>query len=219
MAGNAFEKYIKLFKPVMEAIQELMGDSCELILHDLSKPLTSVSAIAGNVTSRQLGAPVTNLVVKALEADGDNTGDILSYEGITKDGRKLRSSTIFIRDDLGHIIGCLCINLDLTDYQIAERLISNLCKTKEQPIQQERKNETFSQDISEIVEDIIRFEFNSFDKPVPMMNRNDKLTIMMQLEQKGVFGVKGTPEIVAQYMGASVFTIYNYLKEIRNVVK
>ncbi len=220
MASREFDRYIKLFRPVMTAMCDLFGDSIEFILHDLSTPQSSVVEIVGNVTGRQIGAPCTNLVMEVLKREGDDANDILSYPSIAKDGRQMRSSTIFIRNDAGHIVGCMCYNIDLTEYRIAERLLRNLCATAETSDKKEpNKGEIFAQDISEVVGEIIEYEFNNFGKPVPMMSRADKLKLISLLESKGIFDVKGAPEMVSQYMGSSVFTIYNYLKEIRNGIK
>ena len=52
-----------------------------------------------------------------------------------------------------------------------------------------------------------------------MMNRNEKLQLIEILDAKGVFDVKGSPEMVARYLGASVFTVYNYMKQIRSSSK
>ena len=66
------------------------------------------------------------------------------------------------------------------------------------------------------MEEIVQYEINKFGKPVPMMSRHEKLQLVEILDSKGVFDVKGSPEMVARFLGASVFTIYNYIKQIRN---
>ena len=53
------------------------------------------------------------------------------------------------------------------------------------------------------------------NKPVAYMQKEDKLALVDDLERKGVFDVKGSVEYVAECLGVTNFTVYNYLKEIR----
>lgn len=212
-----FQKYIDLFQPIMTAMQQLIGEHSEFILHDLSTPQSSASCIVGNVTNRQIGAPITNLVLTAIKEYGDAAPDMLDYPSVAKDGRQMKSSTIFIRDDDGKIVGCFCYNIDLTAYKMAENILKAFNAVSD-PRETDKSSgtEVFAQDISEVVEDIVQYEITHFGKAVPHMNRSEKLQLVSQLEDKGVFDVKGSAEMVAHYLGVSVFTIYNYLKEIRS---
>jgi predicted transcriptional regulator YheO len=210
-----FQRYIDLFKPIMEALHALLGDKSEFILHDLSTPESSVVAIVGSVTQRQIGAPATNLVMKELERNGDEARDMVGYLSLTKDGRQLKSTTVFIRDEDNRIVGCFCCNVDLTEFQVAEKVLRDFCATRSID-DADTNGEVFAQDIGDVVEDIIRFEINRFGKPVPHMSRADKLQIIATLDSKGVFGVKGAVDLMAHFLGSSVFTIYNYLKEVRS---
>lgn len=132
----------------------------------------------------------------------------------TKDGRQLKSMTTFIREQ-GKIVGCLCCNVDLTEYIMAQKLLCGFCKTR-LPAEAEPKKEVFAQEISDVVEDIIHFELDNLSKPIAHMSRADKLAFVETLEAKGVFDVKGAAEMVAQHIGVSIFTVYNYIKEVRN---
>ena len=183
MHNPNFQKYIDMYKPIMEAMHALIGEYSEFILHDLSVPESSVT-------------------------------DILNYRTVTKDGRQLKSTTIFIREN-GRIVGCLCCNVDLTEYMMAEKLLRQFCQTHSAD-ENNLQREVFAQDISEVVEDIIQVELQKLPKSAPHMTRLEKLSFVDTLEAKGVFDVRGSAETVAQHLGVSVFTIYNYIKEVRS---
>lgn len=214
MHNPNFQKYIDMYKPIMEAMHALIGEYSEFILHDLSVPESSVTVVCGNVTNRPIGAPITNLVMEALYNYGDQAEDILNYRTVTKDGRQLKSTTIFIREN-GRIVGCLCCNVDLTEYMMAEKLLRQFCQTHSAD-ENNLQREVFAQDISEVVEDIIQVELQKLPKSAPHMTRLEKLSFVDTLEAKGVFDVRGSAETVAQHLGVSVFTIYNYIKEVRS---
>jgi predicted transcriptional regulator YheO len=48
------------------------------------------------------------------------------------------------------------------------------------------------------------------------MNVDEKTQLTGQLEENGTFLLKGAVEQVAQMMGVTKFTVYNYLKKVRN---
>ena len=106
---------------LVEGIFQMLGSRYEVILHDLSHVESSIVALAGDVTHRKIGGPVTNYLLQLLQKYGDSAPNSINYRNVTTDGRILRSSTIFIRDENGHIVGSLCINQDLTDYIVASR--------------------------------------------------------------------------------------------------
>lgn len=132
------------------------------------------------------------------------------------DGRVLRSSTIFIRDEKGHIIGSLCINQDLTDFIVASKLTQELTAFQRPSTEEEHAEEFFAHDISDVMEDMVRTELELLQKPVAYMQKEDKLALVQRMENKGIFDVKGAVEYVAERLGVTNYTIYNYLKAIRS---
>ncbi len=220
MPDSEFTKYIPIYKPVCEGLHKTFGGRVEFILHDLSTPESSVVLVVGDLTKRQIGAPATNVLMNALSNDGDAAQDIIGYPSMTKDGKLLKSSTVFLRNDAGKIIGCFCCNLDLTEFNSLSAVLSEITATtglnpSAEP-NTDNHTEIFAHCINEVVGDIIRYEISRRNMPVASMSKADKVEIIRSLDKKGVFDVKGTPEAVAGILGTSVFTIYNYLKEVRN---
>ena len=89
---------------LVEGIFQMLGSRYEVILHDLSHVESSIVALAGDVTHRKIGGPVTNYLLQLLQKYGDSAPNSINYRNVTTDGRILRSSTIFIRDENGHIV-------------------------------------------------------------------------------------------------------------------
>jgi predicted transcriptional regulator YheO len=48
------------------------------------------------------------------------------------------------------------------------------------------------------------------------MNVDEKTSLIGQLEENSTFLLKGAVEQVARMMGVTKFTVYNYLKKVRN---
>ena len=206
---------LKVVKQLVEGLKDMMGSRYEVILHDLSQVESSIVALEGSVTDRHLGGSVTNYVLQLIRKYGKDVPNSINYKNVLSDGRLLRSSTIFIRDDDGEVVGCLCINQDLTDYLVGVNLFKELTSFNTLEDEPEAGMEFFARDISEVMETIVSSELKLMAKPVAYMQKEDKLAIVDRLEDKGIFDVKGSVEYVAERLGVTNFTIYNYLKEVR----
>lgn len=216
------EKRVKELHPgiqavlqVIDGLYEILGSRHEVIVHDLSQLEHSIVAVRGTITNRKPGGPPTNYLLQFLKKYGDEAPNRINYRSMTSDGRILRSTTIFIRDEDGHIIGSLCINQDLTDYIVASKLIQESLDFPQTEQENGEPEELFARDINEVMEAMVRSELELVQKPVAYMQKEDKLTIVQNLEEKGIFDVKGSVEYVAECLGVTHFTVYNYLKEIR----
>lgn len=200
---------------IAEGLYQMLGSRYEMLVHDLSQVERSIVAVYGNITNRRIGGPSTNYLIQILKKYGDQAPDSINYRNVTPDGRVLRSSTMFIRDEEGHIIGSLCINQDLTDFLVLSKLAQEMTGFTKPVVEKSDADELFARDIGEVMETMVRAEMEILQKPVAYMQKEDKLTAVEHLENKGIFDVKGAVEYVAESLGVTSFTIYNYLKEIR----
>lgn len=199
-------------KAVAQAIHNTFGKNCEVVIHDLSDYNNSLIYMAGNVTNRDLGAPITDMVVKELKNEGDNAKDSYNYRTTSQDGRVLKSSSVYLRDMTGHIIGCLCINFDITAFLDAHSLLTEFSHFTED---EEEKKETFASSVSDTVNAMVEEALNHFGKMPPTMNKQEKVHLVHILDRQGLFMIKGAVGQLAKILGVSKFTIYNYLQEVR----
>jgi predicted transcriptional regulator YheO len=54
-----------------------------------------------------------------------------------------------------------------------------------------------------------------YNKVPAMMDRDEKKQIVRKLDKSGVFSIKGAVLYLAKVLGVSRYTIYSYLKEVR----
>ena len=63
-----YNPLLEPYKALVPFLAELLGESCEILLHDISQPKHSVIAIAnGFHTGRKVGSPFTDLAIKIME--------------------------------------------------------------------------------------------------------------------------------------------------------
>ena len=118
------QHYIKL----TEFLGKALGPDYEVALHDLTRKDRSIIAIANNyISGREVGAPLTNMSLGILRDKSYERMDYhLHYYSINVNGKDLRSSTFFIKDN-GKLIGLLCINFDDSRYRAISDHILKLC--------------------------------------------------------------------------------------------
>ncbi|MFZ7102416.1 MAG: helix-turn-helix transcriptional regulator [Peptococcaceae bacterium] len=206
---------LREFMPVAKSIAATFGNMCEVVIHDFKYPEKSLVYIFGKLTGRKLGAPITNLVLETLRKNGDKSSNLIGYQTSTKDGKILKSSTIFIRDETDKIIGCMCINFNLTELLTCQQILDNFTKmvSVDENI---GSSEEFYGDVNEVLNSIIKNVIADYPTPQQLMTKEDKLNIVKRLDGKGVFLVKGAVDQVAKVLGVSRYTIYNYLEEARS---
>lgn len=207
---------LERFIPVVDAITSTFHGISEVVLHDLSIPESSVVYISGELTDRKLGSPSTTLVLNTLKTEGDKARDIIAYITKGPDGRALKSSTIFIRNENGKIVGCMCINIDITSIILLSNFLNSLTEISSPLKEVTEINEHFANDINEITEVLIQDAAREVGKPIELMDKDEKTRIVCILEKKGLFLVKGAINKVAKTLQVSKYTVYNYLDDIRN---
>lgn len=210
------EKYI----PLIKTIAEMFGKNCEVLIHDFSNPQHSIVVIEnGHVTGRKIGDPITDLALsiwKGNDYENKKTDRIVNYKTKSKDGKILKSSTVFIRNNQKKIIGCICINYDITVHSMFHKVMGEFCTTVDLDKEKSEKGiETFTSDVNEVLKNIIQESIEKIGKPVSLMQKEDKLKVVKIADEKGVFLIKEAVTQLAKEINVSQFTVYNYLKEVK----
>ncbi|MFJ8186573.1 transcriptional regulator [Streptomyces sp. NPDC096105] len=197
--------------PVVDGIAATLGSFCEVVVHDFRRPERSVVAIAGSVTGREVGGAMSEIGM-GLVARGDEADDELNYLTRTQTGKLLKSSSMVLRDSAGTVFGALCVNLDITAVQQASVLIAGLAGVAEPaPL----PTTTFGNDIDSVVDSLVDAHHLRQSKPWSALGRDERLRLFAALDADGVFAVRGAAQRVAERLGISRASAYNYLAQAR----
>jgi len=209
-------KIIQNLIPIAKTISATFGKNCEVVLHDFGGLQNSIIFIEnGHVTGRKVGDPITDFALASWRKGGfGNLKDnkLFNYKTKTKDGRILKSSSVFIKNEKNRIIGCLCINYDMTGHLMFEKTLNEFCAISEL---NEEKEETFVNDVDEILDNLINKAIEEIHKPISIMQKDDNLRVVDNVDEKGGFMIKGAVDQLAHKLNVSRYTIYNYLDEIK----
>ena len=217
---------LKQYSVLVEFLGKSLGPDYEIALHDIGYDTNSIVAISNRyISGRTIGAPMTNLALSIIADKSYNTSNYkLNYNGISKDQRILRSSTMFIKNEREELVGMLCINFDDRKFVDISNQILKLChpdKLIEENSTYESINsllddgiETFSGSISELTETVLNKVLTDKNIPIDRLTQNERLNIMDILNQKGVFMLKGAVSEVAKHLCCSEPSIYRYLSKL-----
>ena len=204
---------MKNLQRLVEMAAAQFGKNSEIILHDLSKDYEhTIVAIENNwITGRNVGDGGTNLGLEVLRNPPSANGDIYNYFTKTSDGRLLRSSTLYFRDDSGKVIGSLCINTDITQMAEMQKNLKELTMIDSES----EIEEVFANNVEDLVEFFIRESRKIVDKPGKDMTREEKMEILRYLDGKGFFLITHSGTYACEHLDISKYTLYKYLGMIR----
>ncbi|MFT9076257.1 helix-turn-helix transcriptional regulator, partial [Ethanoligenens sp.] len=201
---------------LVEFLGEILGDAYEVVLQDVNPDNMKIVAIAnGHVSGRSIGAPMTDLSLQMCSDESWKTKDYEgNYVGVTNDGKVLKSSTFFIKED-GKLLGMLCINQDTSRFQALSEEVLRLGGVEIPSMKKQKsalpKIENFSENISELTSHAIRDAMGPENQiPLNHLKQSERIKIVAYLEQRGVFMMRGAVSTVAEQLECSEASIYRY---------
>lgn len=212
---DTVDEVLAVYKPVMHAIAAVGGPHCEVVLHDLSQDdvdlgTTIIAIENGDVTGRAVGGPSSNLGFGVISDQATNH-DAFGYRGLTSDGRELRCSSLYFRDHTGRVIAALCINIDISVVQHARDLLSAFLPDAEPAV-----TEFIGRDLVSVLDAMIAEAIHDIGKPANTMTREDRITVLRQLDAQGALQMRKAVDSIAARLGISRVTVYSYLDEARS---
>ena len=206
---------LDFLKQLAHGLAIQFGSSCEIAIHDLKTKDLEKSIVYienGHVSNRQTGDGPSGIVLETLQSDPSTIHDKLSYLTKTEDGRILKSSTFYIRDDDGSISYIFSLNYDITAFTAASTAIQSLIATKDNlPDLTGDSPRQITHNVNELLDLLIEQAVAKVGKPVAMMNKDDKVAVVQFLDHAGAFLITKSGDKVSSYLGISKFTLYSYM--------
>lgn len=70
--------------------------------------------------------------------------------------------------------------------------------------------------MTEALNDIVQSVLEGYGGDPGALTKEDKTAVVQQLEERGVFLMKGSVEMVAGILGVTRYTVYNYIDAVRS---
>ncbi len=189
------------------------GSNCEVVIHELSRKDHTSEIIHienGHVSHRSRGAGPSQIVLEALKKDSKDLQDKLNYLSKTHDGRILKSSTLYIRDEKGEVVAIFALNYDITHMLAFQSDLSNLVEPSESV-----SNDSPSPiptNVNELLDDLIEQSIKLIGKPAVLMSKEEKIRAIEFLNNSGAFLVTKSGDKISNLFGISKYTMYSYIE-------
>lgn len=198
-------------KRLAKGVSTLFGDNCEVTVHDLRNGYEStIAAIEnGHVTGRRIGDGASEVVLRALKEDPSKVADDYSYLARTKDGRIVKSSSVYLRDNRGKPICLFGVNYDITDLIMAKNALETATS-----VNADEKKEAIAaitSNVNDLLDQLIDEADEFVGKPVAKMSKDDKTHAIQFLNDRGAFLIKKAGDKVSRHYDISKYTLYNYM--------
>ena len=205
---------------IAHGIARHFGNDCEVCIHDLQAndlEHTICYIINGHVSGRKIGDGASKIVLETLEAlkKGDNVSDHLGYRTHTSDGRILKSSTIFLKDESGKYRFILGINHDMTDFINAQSALSNIVENIEAAGEDIYGQIPLS--VNDLLDNLIEQSVKLVGKTPALMTKDEKVKAIKFLQDAGAFLITRSGDKISQFFGISKFTLYSYIDQAKAV--
>ncbi|WP_342590158.1 helix-turn-helix transcriptional regulator [Clostridium muellerianum] len=210
------EKYI----PMAEFISAILGNNCEVVIHDVTIPNNSIIFIKnGHLSGRRVGGPLTNLVLNIIQNESYQSKDFVANYKAEGNFKTFRSASYFIKNEKNKIIGVICVNVDIEDYNNVKKLMDSLSFISNESVKEIEDIKTqdkFYDNVDALLHTIINDIIHDVNIDPQRMSAEEKMYVVKQLYDKGAFNLKGAVVEIAKTLQVSEPTIYRYLNKFKS---
>lgn len=209
---------IDRYLPLTKFIAELMGPDAEVILYSIDTREV-YHAINPMDEEMVVGSEMRSLERSFLEDRRYDREDfVVNYRALSKRKNKLKSATLFLRDDNRRLAAMLTVNMNV-DRLVEMRDMLNIMVSGQRPYDNQQGApfyNSFDVSVEGMVTGTIQEELARYNVAPTRLSQQEKLEIVRTLDQKGIFLVKGAISELAAMLQTTETTIYRYLNKLSN---
>ncbi|MDO5410812.1 MAG: helix-turn-helix transcriptional regulator [Lachnospiraceae bacterium] len=206
---------LTVLKQIADGLAKQFGSECEIVIHDLKTEHLEnsiVYIVNGHVSARKAGDGPSSAVWDALDLlrkDPNGLKDHLAYLTRTAEGKILKSSTMYIKDETGTLRYLFAINYDITGLLTFDSAIRSITETVS--ADPGLIPEPIVTNVNDLLDHLIERSVALIGKSPEHMNKEEKIAAIRFLNDSGAFLITKSGDKISQYFGISKFTMYNYM--------
>lgn len=185
---------------IADAICRLFHPHVEVVLHNIKTG--RIEAIYNPFSKRTVGED------SQIQKEETFPEVFPVYTKTHWNGKTIKSVTAPLRDLEGHIFGLLCINLDISKWEEIADWLTGWIQTGTTTL----PNELFREDWKEKIHVYVSHYLQKEQTSLSSLNTHQKKRLVLSIQKEGGFSVKHAASYVADILGISRATVYNYLK-------
>jgi predicted transcriptional regulator YheO len=245
IGGPAAREGLAVLAGMVSDLASALGPDHEVVLHDLRLIPNSIVAIGGDLTGRAVGGPTTDLLLRLVhQGRHENVlryqthttdGRVLRSSTLfirDPDGRPV--GCLCINTDITDWLSARALvdgvtrvapieSADVEPVELAAAAIVDGVGARASggPTLDARKarrdadEESFAPSVDELAVSLVRKAIDNVGVPVELMQKQHKLLVVRELEERGLFLLRDAVDLTATMLSISRYSVYNYLKEVR----
>lgn len=209
------DKELEKYVGIVSFFRRIFTDTYEIFLFDTT--VKNYPVVAHSSKTGENIRCTRQLLSKALKSNkAKEIGMMLNIPVQPELGSLLKSSVYLIKKDEQNIIGALCVNVQCNVYLKIQSLISGILDFNPDEINDD-EDITDMPDIrnTEPTLDTITQLVNNLDIEPGRCSQGERIDIVCDLYNHGVFGIKGSVAKTAEALGISEQSVYRYLAQIK----
>lgn len=203
------------YKAQADFIAELLGPEAEVLVYDVPKK-TAVYAVNPLEDIREgspMGSPETDYLAAGLDKKQNFA---VNYRALSKSRHKLKSASLFLRDEKGRTAAVLTVNIRVDKYIELREMINVMIRGQRPEEQEIQDGFYFGQEVTflEIMQKAILDELGKYAAAPNRLSYQERISLIEALHKKGVFNVKGAVTELARLLETTETSIYRYLNKL-----
>lgn len=206
-SSETFEPDVRLapFYGAAEAFAALLHPYAEVVIHDAAQ--NRIARIFNAYSGRKIGDP------SGIEDwDGLMSGSVINGPFLSKslDGRDVKYVSTVLRESSGEAVGLMCVNLEVTG-------LLQLMATGRRFLDVQSSDSfdaLFADDWQARIDVFVRQYLEHRLLRLDQLSRAQRIELVASLKDAGAFQAKASAHYVANVLGVSRSTVYNYLARL-----
>lgn len=196
-------------KKIVDALGRTLAPMVEVVLHDLTRPDSSIVAISNSLSGREVGDPTTKIGMARI-TNPDFPDVLQNYANQFPDGRPAKSTSIGLRNSAGEYVAALCLNVDVSMLASLSASLAQLARTESDatPIHESLA----APRLEELRAALERFAAG-LNKTPHTLTPAQRRDAVQQLANAGLMDLKNAQAVVAAMLGVARPTVYSYLPQ------
>ncbi|MDQ7247858.1 helix-turn-helix transcriptional regulator [Dongia sedimenti] len=190
---------------IAQTIAQLLHPHAEVVLHDLATG--TIARIWNPFSARKAGEPSDLDDIDPELTEGNVVGP---YEKASPKGTRLKSISTILRDRLKIARFMLCINLDVSQFDMAAKLLQGFGATSES-----RQDWMFRKDIREQINLQIADYLKRHNLSIQSLDQSGRVALVAHLDASGAFQTRRAVDHIAAALALSRTTVYLLLRQAR----
>ena len=186
-------------KQIAHGIAGQFGKNCEVVIHDISGKdlISSIAHIEnGHVSGRKVGDGPSHVVLEQMAKK--KSDDHLGYLTRTPDGKVLKSSSVYIKDEDGKVCAIFSINFDISSLAVIHEAMGDLILPTDC---EQREPERIPLNVADLLDDLIARADAMIGKPVAIMTKEDKIRAIRFLNEQGALLITRSGDKISKHFG------------------